>query len=154
MNPNLRVCLIVAGVLVFLLGLVIIGSGTLIYLNRDKLKQGAQKIAQNLEKHADAGRAFGETSDQQGCLDEALARAEGAASLTALGPSIFFKSCLRTAAVSEGFCDGTPESTPSQIFSIATWPQTQCVEAGLPNNQACLQIMGDKLEHCLQPQAE
>ncbi|MEZ5365943.1 MAG: hypothetical protein R2748_27330 [Bryobacterales bacterium] len=151
MNSNLRVCLIVASVMAFLLGLVVIGSGTLVYLNWDKIKTGVHTIAEHMEKRADEGREFGESSNEQGCLDESLKRADGTGAFSALAPSIFFKACLEKAPAANGFCEGTPDAT--QFLALATWPQGQCAEAGMPNNQGCLQVMQAKLEHCVKQRA-
>ena len=69
MDKNLKTCLIIGAALVFVAGLVMVGAFTLIYLNRDKISDELEQWTDQMEATGDDGRAFGETADQQGCVE-------------------------------------------------------------------------------------
>jgi hypothetical protein len=146
MERNFKVCLIVGASLLFLLGLVIIGSGTLIYLNRDKLAQGFKKWTESVKEEAEQGEEFGAETDQDGCLQEALRQSEGKGSFGAVQPTLFLTGCLRSAEETEGFCDDVPPAT--EIMATVMWSQRQCAAIERTNDQACIQVMQSKQRFC------
>jgi len=145
-DKNLKTCLIVVAVLVFLGGLVTIGSITVIYLNRDKIADGFQEWTGEVEATVEDGRGYSEGADQKGCVDEGLRRVEGKSSLAAIGPVGFVNACLQTAAESDGFCDGVPGAT--EIWDSAFWAQSRCEEMGKGSDQGCQAVMQAVMGHC------
>ena len=139
MNRNLKVCLIIAGALIFLAGLVVVGSVSILYLNRDKLAEGIQDWTEDVKGRAQEGEAFGASTDQKGCLDEALLRTEGKGSFGAVAPSLFLAGCLNAAAPTEGFCEGSPPA--GEILATVAWTRQRCAEVDRPNDQGCLHLM-------------
>ena len=152
MDKNLKTCLIIGAALVFVAGLVMVGAFTLIYLNRDKISDELEQWTDQMEATGDDGRAFGETADQQGCVDEGLRRIEGKNSIQSISSIGFVAACLQTAAESEGFCEGVPEAT--SIFDSALWPQQRCAEMETGNEQGCQSIMQVAMAHCQETAAE
>ena len=146
MDRNFKVCLILSGAMVFLLGLVLIGSLALVYLNKDKIAKGFEDWTEDVKQHVEEGKTFGEETDQDGCLGEALRQSEGKGSFGALPPSLFLTGCLKTAHESEGFCDDAPEQT--EIVATALWSQRRCGELDRAGDQACVQIMQSMQRHC------
>ncbi len=146
MDRNFKVCLIISGVMVFLAGLVVVGSLTILFLNRDKIADGFEDWTDDVKQEAERGEQFGSTTDQDGCLDESLGRTEGQGVLSAVPASLFLHGCLESAAPSEGFCDDAPGM--GEILATATWTQSECAERGLEDDQACVQIMQRVLRYC------
>ena len=139
MGREIKILLIVLASIVALAGLVIVGAGTILYLNKDKLVEGAKDLMAE-------GAQFGEETDERGCLDEAMSRAEGAGNLGAIRPSLFLGACLRAAAPAEGFCEGVP--APGDIMKTVSWAAERCAAAGRPNDQACTHLMQAVQRHC------
>lgn len=146
MDKNLKTCLIIFAALVFLGGLVTIGSITVIYLNRDKIAEGFEQWTDEMEATGEEGRTFGEGTDQNGCVDEGLRRVEGKSSIAAIAPVGFVSACLQTAAESEGFCDEVPKAT--DIFDSVFWPQGHCEEMDSGSIEGCQAIMQVVMGYC------
>ena len=152
MDKNAKTCLIIAAALVFLGGLVTIGSVTVIYLNRDKIADSFQDWTDEMEATGEEGRAFGESTDQQGCVDEGMRRVEGKDSLAAIAPVGFVSACLQTAAESEGFCDDVPEAT--DIFDSALWPSQRCTGMDTGSDEGCQAMMQVVMGYCQETRIE
>jgi hypothetical protein len=139
MKHDVKVFLWVGAAVLGLLGLLVVGAGTLLYLNKDRLLTGGRDAIEE-------GRKFGESATQDACLDEALRQAEGKGPFGSIGPNLFLAGCLRSAQESNGFCDDVPPT--GEIMASATWRGGRCAEAGRPNDQACVQLMSSVQRHC------
>lgn len=138
----LKVVLIVGGLL---LVLVLAAVGTLVYV--------AQKYGPGLVeagKHAlEEGQAYGRTSDEQGCVDEAVARhkrAEGFAGV--INTNLFMRSCLETSSPTPNFCDAVPQRM--DFMKAARWQLDECKSYGLSPESQCGQLFQQVQQYCEQ----
>jgi hypothetical protein len=105
-----------------------------------------------MDKHREEGEELGATTDQQGCLDEALGRTDGKGSVTAIAAGVFMRGCFDSAQPTEGFCDGVPAE--SEILATVTWSQQRCAGLGRVNDQGCVSVMRIMQTYCSEKPAE
>ena len=131
--PRWAKALIIAGVLIVLLVIGVIGAGLYWWSNnKDALMAKAKAL---VEEGQDAGRQ----TDNQGCVDQALARYKKAPGFTnGISSGIFMESCLRVSRATPGFCDGVPRET--EFIKSANWQQAECERVGLSSDQYCRQL--------------
>ena len=92
------------------------------------------------------GAQFGEETDDQGCLDEALARhKQDSGFVQAIAHNLFLKGCLSASEQTDGFCEGAPKRT--HVMASAAWQIKKCGAAGF-NDPFCRQIFGQVQEYC------
>ena len=96
-----------------------------------------------------AGREFGKTTDQQGCMTEAIQRSRSSSPMdigAGMELSLFTDACLKVSRESTNFC----ESVPS-MFSLDAndWSAAECTKAGAdPEKTACAHVMKRKHQFC------
>ena len=96
-----------------------------------------------------AGREFGKSTDQQGCMKEAIQRSKSASPVdigASMQLSVFADSCLKVSRDTQNFCDGVPS-----MFSLEAneWSVEECRKAGAdPEKTACVHIMKRKHQFC------
>ena len=140
MKAFVRVLLIMGG-LVFVFCLV--GAGLLWYWwshnGRELLEQGQSSIA--------AGQATGAGTDQQGCLDGALAKLPENTRFSAqLSNTLFLSGCLPAAQPTPGFCDGVPPN--GEVMNSVRWRLEKCKDRPQPESQPCGQLYGEVQKFC------
>ena len=92
------------------------------------------------------GEQLGEETDDQGCLDEALARYKRSGGLgQSVGHSLFLKGCLSASEPTAGFCDQVPKGR--DVAKSARWRTTKCAGAGL-SDPSCPQLFAQVQEYC------
>lgn len=138
----LKVVLIVGGLL---LVLVLAAVGTLVYV--------AQKYGPGLVeagKHSlEEGQAYGRTSDEQGCVDEAVARHKRAEGFTGMiSTNLFMRSCLETSRPTPNFCDAVPKRM--EFMKAARWQLAECKRYGLAPENQCGQLFQEVQQYCEQ----
>ena len=131
--PRWAKALIIAGVLIVLLVIGVIGAGLYWWSNnKDALMAKAKAL---VEEGQDAGRQ----TDNQGCVDQAVARYKRDPGFTnGISSGIFMESCLRVSRATPGFCDGVPRET--EFIKSANWQQAECERVGLSSDQYCRQL--------------
>lgn len=131
--PRWAKALIIAGALIILLVIGVIGAGVYWWSNnKDALMAKAKALVEEGEK---AGRQ----TDNQGCVDQAVARYKGDPGFTnGISSGIFIESCLRVSSPTPGFCDEVPRET--EFIKSGKWQQAQCERAGLGSDQYCRQL--------------
>ena len=131
--PRWAKALIIAGVLIVLLVIGVIGAGLYWWSNnKDALMAKAKAL---VEEGQDAGRQ----TDNQGCVDQALARYKKAPGFTnGINSGIFMESCLRVSSPTPGFCDEVPHET--EFIKSGKWQEAQCERVGLASDQYCRQL--------------
>jgi len=108
-------------------------------------KHGRQFMESARQAHVE-GAQFGEETDDQGCLDEALARHRKAGGLgQAIARNLFLKGCLSSSEPSDGFCDRVPKRTA--VLDSATWQAKKCAAAGF-TDPFCRQLFAQVQEYC------
>ena len=146
MDRGLKTCLIIGGVLVFLGGLAVVGSVTVLYLNKDKIAEGFEELTDDMKVQMEEGKAFGTSADEDGCLQEGLRRIEGKGPFAAVGASLFLTGCFEEAGPSPGFCEDVPAE--SEIIASATWRNERCAAEGQGGDQGCVQLVSVVQRHC------
>ena len=110
--------------------------------NRDDLANMGQEAEA-------AGIEHGLTTDQVGCVDEALAQQADCGGFDPMCEAqngIFLKACLSAAQANARFCDDVPQR--SDIMDSAVWAVGTCANLGRPDDQACGRLMQNVQDHC------
>jgi hypothetical protein len=131
--PGWAKALIIVGVLLVLLVVGVIGAGVYWWSNnKDALMARGKAL---VEEGRDAGRQ----TDNQGCVDQAIARYKAGPGLTSgISTGIFMDSCLRASSPTPGFCDEVPKEI--EFIKSGQWQLAQCERVGLGSDQYCRQL--------------
>lgn len=120
--------------------LMMLGAGACFYY--------FSQIGEQVKEDQKAAEKLGETADEQACLQEALARAEGKNAISgAATATVFLSTCLRKSKPSRGFCDGVPSSDDRE--ATRQWAESKCKTLG-QSNLTCGAVMGAVIGHCQQ----
>jgi len=93
------------------------------------------------------GAEYGRRTDNEGCLNEAVARQAHADGFTAMiKNNVFVRACLEASRPTPGFCDGVPRQT--EFMKSVGWQQQQCQRYGLSAEQQCSQLFGQVQQFC------
>jgi hypothetical protein len=93
------------------------------------------------------GIEYGRRTDNEGCLNEAVARharAEGFTDMIKL--NVFMRACLEASRPTAGFCDDVPRQT--EFIKAAGWQQQQCRRYGLSPEKQCGQLFQQVQQFC------
>ena len=139
--PTWMKVLLILGVL--LVVLVIAGAVAVYFLARTYgpglLEAGKQTYGEGVE--------YGRRSDNEGCLNEAVARQARAGGFADLiKNNVFMRACLEASRPTPGFCDGVPGRT--EFIKSAGWQQQQCQRYGLPPEKQCTQLFQQVQQFC------
>jgi hypothetical protein len=139
MRSFLKALLVVGLIIVALL--IIGGAGVYYWWS----KHGRRFMESARQAHVE-GAQFGEETDDQGCLDEALARHKKARGLgQAIARNLFLKGCLSASEPTDGFCDHVPKR--SSLAGSALWQAKKCAAAGF-TDPYCRQLFAQVQEYC------
>lgn len=140
MSKTVAIVLSIIGGL-FLLGIIIVGGVVFwVYQNKDRLVHSAEQLVKE-------GKEFGEKTNNDGCLREALSRHRRDQSFTGkISTQGFLTVCLQVSQPSSGFCDGVPAQ--KEILKSANWMLKKCADSGLQSDQGCQQIFGVVQTYC------
>jgi len=111
------------------------------------LTGSGKKASQQSATRMKEGAVFGETTDQQGCIDEGLKRASklGLLDFEAQGANEdFVLGCLPSSAASPGFCGGVPSGFKN-IF--VDWTEKKCEKINMPR-PICTSIYDEQIRFC------
>ena len=136
----LKVVLIVGGLLVVL---GIAAAAGLFFVAR---KYGPGLIEAG--KHSiDEGREYGRRTDNEGCLNEAVARHSRADGFGAIiGTNLFLRTCLEASRPTPHFCDDVP--APTEFMKSARWQMDECKRYGLKPESQCGQLFQQVQQFC------
>ena len=139
--PTWMKVLLILGVL--LVVLVIGGAVAVYFLARTYgpglLEAGKQTYGEGVE--------YGRRTDNEGCLNETVARQARAEGLTDLiKNNVFMRACLEASRPTPGFCDGVPGRI--EFIKSAGWQQQQCQRYGLSPEQQCTQLFQQVQQFC------
>ena len=93
------------------------------------------------------GVEYGRRSDNEGCLNESVARharAEGFTDMIKI--NLFMRACLEASRPTPGFCDGVPRQT--EFMKAVGWQQRQCQRYGLSPEKQCGQLFQQVQQFC------
>lgn len=108
--------------------------------------QNGQRLVEGVQQARNEGLTFGRSTDNAGCLNEALSRHRAHHGFSdAISNNLFLNGCLETSRPTAGFCEGVP---PSDEFGATVgWQMEQCREAGISDNY-CGQLFQQVQQHC------
>jgi hypothetical protein len=136
--------LLIAFVIILVLGGIVIGIGVF-YVMRNKDAWIAQGKAV-----AEEGRSFGNTTDNQGCVDESLGRYKKDPGLKGvLSNTIFMRTCLDVSKPTPGFCDDVPKQM--EFMKTAEWRLKKCRLAGMSGDSNCQNLFTPIQQFCETP---
>ena len=139
MSKTAKGCLIVAACLVGM-GLILIGVGALWWANNK------DAIIAQARENRDAGLAFGEKTDNTGCLQESLTPHGQCGAFTChVSNNLFFSACLENSRPNEGFCTNVPRV--EEFVSSAQGRIRQCSDRSLSDNY-CAELFGEIQKYC------
>jgi len=93
------------------------------------------------------GKSFGNSTDNQGCVDEGVSRYKKEPGFTSiLSNTIFMRACLEASRPTPGFCDEVPKSM--EFMKTAEWRLKQCRLAGLQNDNQCQNLFTPVQQFC------
>jgi len=145
MQTWLKVLLIVGGLIVVLIITIAVATFVLV-------KRYGPQIVETVQKTGNEGEEYGRRTDNEGCLNEAVARhsrAEGFGD--ALKNTIFLRTCLDASRPTPGFCDGVPHQF--EFIKGAQWQLQECKRYGLRPERQCAQIFQQVQQFCDEPRA-
>ncbi len=139
--PGWLKALLIVGVVIVLLVLGTIGAGVYWWAkNKDALFGKAKEAVTE-------GRDFGRQSDNQGCVDEAVARYKKDPGFgSAISANLFHKACLESSRPTTGFCNDVPKIT--EFMKSAEWRAAQCRRVELSKDRYCQQLFQPVQEFC------
>jgi hypothetical protein len=132
--------LLVTAIVVVVVGVGLIGAGAFWWArNNDSLRAHAREVAAE-------GREFGQSSDNQGCVDEGFSRYKKEPGFfNSLNYSRFVEVCLEVSRPTPSFCDQVPNGKPMELMA---WRESQCRHYDVPNDQKCGQLLMSEIMFC------
>ena len=142
--PGWLKVLLIVGIIIVLLVVGVVGAGVFWWMrNKDALMAKAKEVATE-------GKNFGESTDNQGCVDESVSRYKkdpGIAS--AISTSVFMRICLDASRPTPGFCDEVPKTT--EFIKSGEWRVEQCRKADLAKDSYCQNLFAPIQQFCESP---
>ena len=136
----LKALLIVLVVVIVLAVGVVAIAGFLIYRNKDAIVAKTKEIASE-------AKDFGEKTDNQGCVDEAISRYKAEPGFTkAISTSIFMRICLDNSKATPGFCNEVPKQM--EFMKTAQWRRDQCQRVDLSRDSNCQNLFTPIQQFC------
>jgi hypothetical protein len=143
MAPGLKVGLAAIGCAALAAGLILVAAS--IWWMRHRSELSAMARAARFE-----GMAFGKTTDEGGCLAEALRRHRPSDGVSrTVRNELFFRGCLTSARPVSDFCRNVPRST--EIMSSARWQVARCRQANV-DDASCRQLFSAMQQYCESPE--
>src|SRR5260370_28876337 len=91
----------------------------------------SRELAESTQKVYKEGEEAGRKTDEQGCVDAAVARYKENRGFTgSISTSLYLRSCLDASRPTPGFCEGVPRRI--EILKSAPWQIQQATKA--PHN--------------------
>lgn len=127
-----RTLIVTLGIVVALVICALALGVVYVVRNKEAWKaQGREAVAQ--------GKSFGANADNQGCLDESIARYKSTQNhLNAISTNLFMKSCLDASRPTPGFCEKVPVG---DMMKLVAWREAQCRHYDLGNDLICTQYL-------------
>ena len=139
--PGWAKALIIVAVLIVLVVVGVIAAGAF-WWSRNKDTLIAKGKAQVTE-----GRETGLKTDNQGCVEKSLERYKAERGFySAIGNSIFMRTCLESSRATPGFCDEVPRQT--SFKDSAQWRIEQCERFDLSGDKYCQQLFSPVQQFC------
>ena len=139
--PGWLKALLIVLVVVVVLVICVVGAGVFYVMkNKDAWMARAKEVAAE-------GRDFGRGTDNQGCVDEGVARYKKDPGITSvISNSVFMRTCLEASRPTTGFCDSVPRQT--EFIKTAEWRRERCREVGLGSDSNCQNLFTPLQQFC------
>ena len=139
--PGWLKALLIVVIVVVLLVIGVVGVGVFwVMKNKDAWMARAKEVATE-------AKAFGSRTDNQGCVDEGLARYKKDPGLSSvISNSVFMRACLEASRATSGFCDNVPKQT--EFIKTAQWRLNQCRQVGLGSDNNCQNLFTPVQQFC------
>jgi hypothetical protein len=136
----LKVVLVIVGLLFVLAVASVLG---LVYVAK-KYGPGLMEAG----KHSmDEGHKYGRSTDNEGCVNEVVARHKRISGLgDMISNGLFFRGCLDASRPTPGFCDDVP--TRLEFMKSARWQLDECKRHGLSPESQCGQLFQQVQQFC------
>ena len=135
--------MIVAGVSIVLI--VVVGIGLAVYW----VSQQTGPLMAKAKDAMEDGVRVGRSTDNKGCVSEALTRYKKEPGFTAaITSNTFMTACLKVSRPTEGFCDDVPGLT--EFMKSAEWQKEQCAREGMVKDAYCPQLFAPVTSYCEQ----
>lgn len=136
----LKALLAVAIVVVLLVVGVVVGGVVWWSRNKDKLMGRAKEVMTE-------GREYGRNTDNQGCVNESVARYKKEPGFgSVISTSLFTRTCLDASRPTPGFCSDVPKSL--EFMKSGEWRTAQCRRVDLSTDSYCQQLFQPVQEFC------
>ena len=138
---SLAAKVVIAIVVTFVLvGIGVVGLGAYLWTHH------GSGLLDAASKQYDQGQAFGQQTDEAGCLDQALVRVKANSGATgSMAASVFARACWNASRPTPGFCDGVPK--PLEVLRAVRWQAEQTRKAGV-DDQFGGQIFAAQRRYC------
>ena len=138
--PGWLKALLTAAIIVVLLIVGMVGAGVFWWMRTGRaLRAHGQDLFVE-------GRAFGHSTDNQGCVDESVSRyRKDPGRFSALNHGRFMEGCLETSRPTPQFCDDIPNG---DMMRMAAWRDAQCQRYGLANDGYCGYLFMSEVMYC------
>ena len=135
--------MIITGVSIVLIGIV--GIGLAVYW----ISQRTGPLMAKAKDAMEDGVRVGRSTDNKGCVTEALTRYKKEPGFTAaITSNTFMTACLKVSRPTEGFCDDVPGVT--EFMKSAEWQKEQCAREGMVKDAYCPQLFAPVTSYCQQ----
>jgi len=139
--PTWMKVLLVGGVLLVLL---IVGAVVAVFFLARTYGPG---LVETTKQSVAEGREYGRLTDNEGCVNEAVARQSRSEGISDLfKTTLFLRPCLEASRPTPGFCDAVPRQT--EFMKSIGWRQQQCQRYGLSSDKQCGQLFGQVQQFC------
>ena len=142
MSKNMKIVLIVAGILAFISAACI---GSLFFAGYFLVDN------EGVDKSIKDGKEFGQTTDNLGCQTKIVSMIKPLGNTDInemLKVQYFFDSCLETSRPTPNFCDGVANPF-GDILNDDKAKDAECEKIGLKGSIPCRQIIEKKLDFCM-----
>jgi hypothetical protein len=136
----LKVLLVACGLLVVLIVVAVFAGVYVVRRYGPGLVEAGKQSMNEAEE-------YGRRTDNEGCLNEAVARhsrSEGLGDL--IKNTVFLRACLESSRPTPGFCDSVPRQI--EFMKSVAWQTQQCKRYGLPPEKQCGQLFQQMQQFC------
>jgi len=135
--------------LLWLLLATLLVAALIFYSNKDQwLKDFNQERQQQQSEYIQRGKLFGESVDQQQCLDKSLEQLGNCFSFSCtLDHGAYLRACLQKAQPSEAFCEQVPSYKEKASEEDKQWLKDNCWDKNL-NGESCRFLFKQQIHFC------
>ncbi|MGB1238499.1 MAG: hypothetical protein ACPG4U_09840 [Pseudomonadales bacterium] len=133
------------------IALLLVAASTYFAFNHETwLAQFNAERQQQKAEFTERGQRFGQSGNQDSCLSQTLSQFGSCLGFECtVNEAVFLKSCLNSAAASEGFCDGVPAYSEKLSKDAKQWLKDRCWDVNV-NGEGCRFLLKQHIYFCSQ----